>query len=121
MRLRQVDIIIAASIVTPAVTSFQSATSSLRAGATMVAFLRRPPRRLTRSSSQIAASIAADDASRAKRFGPTGCRRHIRRLVAEERRSRRPGAGRRDQRAVTVQIHLQLRRRASVPSRTESM
>src|SRR5712692_9835996 len=35
---------------TPAVTYFQSATSSFRASATIVVFLRWPPLRLTRSS-----------------------------------------------------------------------
>ena len=42
--------ITAPSMMTPAVTYFQSATSSFRASATMVVFLRRPPFRLTRSS-----------------------------------------------------------------------
>ena len=42
--------IMAPSMTTPAVTYFQSATSSFRASATMVVFLKRPPLRLTRSS-----------------------------------------------------------------------
>ena len=47
---RQVRFITAPSMTTPAVTYFQSATSSFRASATIVVFLRRPPLRLTRSS-----------------------------------------------------------------------
>ena len=47
---RQAAIITAPSMMTPAVTYFHSATSSFRASATMVVFLRRPPLRLTRSS-----------------------------------------------------------------------
>ena len=53
---RQADTIVAPSIMTPAVTYFQSATSSLRASATMVVFLRRPPLRLTRSLNQMASA-----------------------------------------------------------------
>jgi hypothetical protein len=47
---RQATFITAPSMTTPAVTYFQSATSSFRASATMVTFLRRPPLRTTRSS-----------------------------------------------------------------------
>ena len=46
----QAAFITAPSMTTPAVTYFQSATSSLRASATIVVFLRRPPLRLTRFS-----------------------------------------------------------------------
>ena len=46
---RQASFITAPSMTTPAVTYFHSATSSLRASATMVVFFRRPPLRLTRS------------------------------------------------------------------------
>ena len=45
----QAVFITAPSMTMPAVTYFHSATRSLRASATMVAFLRRPPLRLTRS------------------------------------------------------------------------
>ena len=48
-RLSSGRFITAPSMTTPAVTYFHSATSSLRASATMVVFLRRPPLRLTRS------------------------------------------------------------------------
>ena len=48
--------ITAPSMTTPAVTYFQSATSSFRASATMVVFLRRPPLRLTRSSNHRASA-----------------------------------------------------------------
>jgi len=47
---RQTALSTAPSMTTPAVTYFQSATSSFRASATIVVFLRRPPLRLTRSS-----------------------------------------------------------------------
>ena len=46
---RQAAFITAPSMTTPAVTYFQSATSSFRASATIVVFRRRPPLRLTRS------------------------------------------------------------------------
>jgi hypothetical protein len=46
---RQEDFMAAPSMTTPAVTYFHSATSSFRAKATMVVFLRRPPLRVTRS------------------------------------------------------------------------
>ena len=46
---RQAAFITAPSMTTPAVTYFHSATSSLRARATMVVFFMRPPLRLTRS------------------------------------------------------------------------
>jgi len=46
---RQAAFIKAPSMTMPAVTYFQSATSSLRASATMVVFLKRPPLRVTRS------------------------------------------------------------------------
>ena len=48
--------ITAPSMTTPAVTYLHSATSSLRASATMVVFLRRPPFRLTRCSNQRASA-----------------------------------------------------------------
>ena len=48
--------ITAPSMTTPAVTYLHSATSSLRASATMVVFLRRPPFRLTRFSNQRASA-----------------------------------------------------------------
>jgi len=47
---RQVVFIAAPSITTPAVTYFQSATSSFRASATIAVLRWRPPLRLTRSS-----------------------------------------------------------------------
>ena len=53
---RQANTIVAPSIMTPAVTYFQSATSSLRASATMVVFFKRPPLRLTRSLNQMASA-----------------------------------------------------------------
>jgi hypothetical protein len=46
----QAAFITAPSMTTPEVTYFHSATSSLRARAVIVTFLRRPPSRLTRSS-----------------------------------------------------------------------
>ena len=46
---RQTGFITAPSMTMPAVTYFHSATSSLRASATMVVFFMRPPLRLTRS------------------------------------------------------------------------
>jgi hypothetical protein len=46
---RQDAFITAPSMTTPAVTYFHRATSSFRAKATMVVFLRRPPLRVTRS------------------------------------------------------------------------
>ena len=53
---RQAAIITAPSMMTPAITYFHSATSSFRASATMVVFLRRPPLRLTRSSNHRASA-----------------------------------------------------------------
>ena len=50
--VRQAAVIAAPSITTPAVTYFQSATSSFRASATIVVLRRRPPLRLTRSWNQ---------------------------------------------------------------------
>src|SRR5215831_5413788 len=50
--LRQATFIVTPLITTPAVTYFQSATSSFRASATMVVLRRRPPLRLTRSRNQ---------------------------------------------------------------------
>ena len=47
--IRQATFIVTPSITTPAVTYFQSATSSFRASATMVVLRRRPPLLLTRS------------------------------------------------------------------------
>src|SRR4029077_2367452 len=49
---RQAALIIAASIRTPALTYFQSATSSFRANATIVVLRRRPPLRSIRSLNQ---------------------------------------------------------------------
>ena len=49
---RQAVFITAPSMTTPAVTYFQSATSSFRASATIVVLRRRPPLRLTRSWNQ---------------------------------------------------------------------
>jgi hypothetical protein len=49
---RQAGLVIAPSITTPALTYFQSATSSFRASATMVVFRRRPPLRSLRSLNQ---------------------------------------------------------------------
>jgi hypothetical protein len=49
---RQAAVIAAPSMTTPALTYFQSATSSFRASATIVVFRRRPPLRLTRSWNQ---------------------------------------------------------------------
>ena len=49
---RQAGLIMAPSITTPALTYFQSATSSFRASATIVVFCRRPPLRLIRSLNQ---------------------------------------------------------------------
>ncbi len=42
----------APSITTPAVTYFHNATNNLRASATIIVFLRRPPFALTRSKNQ---------------------------------------------------------------------
>src|SRR6201987_2896024 len=50
--IRQATFIVTPSITTPAVTYFQSATSSFRASATIVVLRRRPPLRLTRSRDQ---------------------------------------------------------------------
>src|SRR6266851_5616276 len=47
--VRQAAVIAAPSMTTPAVTYFQSATSSFRASATIVVLRRRPPLLLTRS------------------------------------------------------------------------
>ena len=47
---RQAGLIMAPSITTPALTYFQSATSSFRASATIVVLRRRPPLRLIRSA-----------------------------------------------------------------------
>jgi hypothetical protein len=49
---RQAGLIMAPSITTPALTYFQSATSSFRASATIVVLRRRPPLRLIRSWNQ---------------------------------------------------------------------
>ena len=49
---RQARLIMAPSITTPALTYFQSATSSFRASATIVVLRRRPPLRLIRSLNQ---------------------------------------------------------------------
>jgi len=48
----QAGLIIAPSITTPALTNFQSATSSFRASATIVVLRRRPPLRSIRSLNQ---------------------------------------------------------------------
>jgi hypothetical protein len=58
--LRQVDFITAPSITTPATAYFHRAMRSLRASATIVGFLRRPPLRWTRSWNQRARSLAGD-------------------------------------------------------------
>src|SRR6202030_2599846 len=49
---RQAALIMAPSITTPALTYFQSATSSFRANATIVVLRRRPPLRSIRSLNQ---------------------------------------------------------------------
>ena len=49
---RQAGLIMAPSITTPALTYFQSATSSFRASATIVVLRRRPPLRSFRSWNQ---------------------------------------------------------------------
>jgi hypothetical protein len=50
--VRQAGLIMAPSITTPALTYFQSATSSFRASATIVVLRRRPPLRSIRSWNQ---------------------------------------------------------------------
>jgi hypothetical protein len=64
---RQAGLIMAPSITTPALTYFQSATSSFRASATIVVLRRRPLLRSFPSWNQRVVRSAADSVSKARR------------------------------------------------------